>query len=76
MKNFILICLIFIFPLRAEIVTETGKHKHLGNYTKEQSCKIAREKAEKNALIKSLGQTISSETVTNCSEVDGEYECE
>jgi hypothetical protein len=76
MKKFILIFLIFTFPLKAEIVTEIGKHKHLGNYTKEQSCKIAREKAEKNALIKSLGQTISSETVTNCSEVDGEYDCE
>ena len=62
---------------KSRIVTETGKHKHLGkNYTQEQSCKIAREKAEKNALIKSLGQTISSETVSNCSEVDGEFECE
>ncbi len=49
MKKFILIFLIFTFPLKAEIVTEIGKHKHLGNYTKEQSCKIAREKAEKNA---------------------------
>ena len=77
MKKFILIFLIFTFSLKAEIVTETGKHKHLGkNYTQEQSCKIAREKAEKNALIKSLGQTISSETVSNCSEVDGEFECE
>ena len=77
MKKFILFFLIFTFPLNAEIVTETGKHRHLGkNYTTEQSCKIAREKAEKNALIKSLGQTISSETVSNCSEVDGEFECE
>ena len=77
MNKFILFFLIFTFPLKAEIVTETGKHRHLGkNYTTEQSCKIAREKAEKNALIKSLGQTISSETVSNCSEVDGEFECE
>ena len=77
MKKFILFFLIFTFPLKAEIVTETGKHRHLGkNYTTEQSCKIAREKAEKNALIKLLGQTISSETVSNCSEVDGEFECE
>ena len=77
MKKFILIFLFFTFSLKAEIVTETGKHKHLGkNYTQEESCKIAREKAEKNALIKSLGQTISSETISNCSEVDGEFECE
>ena len=77
MKKLILFFFIFTFSLKAEIVKETGKHKHLGkNYTQAQSCKIAREKAEKNALIKSLGQTISSETVSNCSEVDGEFECE
>ena len=77
MKKFILFFLIFTFPLNAEILIETGKHKHLGkNYTQAESCKIAREKAEKNALIKSLGQTISSETISNCSEVDGEFECE
>ena len=44
----ILFFLILSFPLRAEIVTETGKHKHLGNnYTKSQSCKIAEQKAKK-----------------------------
>ena len=28
------------------------------------------------AIIKSLGQTISSEVVSNCTEVDGEFDCE
>ena len=79
-KKFIIILsylfLIFMPPSIAEVVVETGKHKHLGkNYTKFQSCKIAEEKAKK-AIIKSLGQTISSEVVSNCSEVDGEFDCE
>ena len=33
-------------------------------------------KKQKNAIIKSIGQTISSDVVSNCSEVDGEFECE
>ncbi len=76
MKKLILFFLIFIFPLKAEIVTETGKHRHVGNVSKNQSCKIAEQKAKKNAIIKSIGQTISSDVVSNCSEVDGEFECE
>jgi hypothetical protein len=73
----ILLFVILSFPLRAEIVTETGKHKHLGkNYTKSQSCKIAEQKAKKNAIIKSLGQIVSTEVFSNCSEVNGEFDCE
>jgi hypothetical protein len=72
----ILIFLILSIPLKAEIVRETGKHRHLGDITKINSCKIAEEKAKKNAIIKSLGQTISSEVVSNCTEVDGEFDCE
>jgi len=75
--NIILFFIILSFSLRAEIVTETGKHKHLGkNYTKDQSCKIAEQKAKKNAIIKSLGQTVSTEVFSNCMEVDGEFDCE
>ena len=73
----IIFLLILSLPLKAEIIIETGKHKHLGkNYTKDESCKIAEEKAKNNAIVKSLGLTISSESVSNCSEVDGEYNCE
>lgn len=73
----IILFLLISFSLKAEIVIETGKHKHLGeNYTKSESCKIAEEKAKNNAIIKSLGLTVSSESISNCSEVDGEYGCE
>ena len=68
--------LIFILPFvcltsQAEIVTEKGKHRHTGNISHNKSCKIAEQKAKKNAIIKSIGQTISSDVVSNCSEVDG-----
>ena len=76
MKKLIIFFLIFTLPLKAEIVTETGKHRHVGNISKNQSCRIAEQKAKKNAIIKSIGQTISSNVVSNCSEVDGEFECE
>ena len=76
MKRIILLFFILSLPLKAEIVTETGKHRHAGNISKNQSCKIAEQKAKKNAIIKSIGQTISSEVISNCSEVDGEFECE
>ena len=76
MKKFILIFLFFIIPLKAEIITEKGKHRHTGNISHNQSCNIAEQKAKKKAIIKSIGQKISSEVVSSCSEVDGEYECE
>ncbi len=63
-------------PTNAEIVTSTGKHKHLGEISANDSCKIAIEKAKKNAIIKTLGQTISTDVVSSCSEIDGEYNCE
>ena len=45
MKKIILILILFSFPLKAEIISATGKHKHLGDKTKIQSCRIAEEKA-------------------------------
>ena len=75
-KKLILIFLFLSIPLKAEVVTEKGKHRHTGNISNNKSCKIAEEKAKKNAIIKSIGQTISSDVVSNCSEVDGEFECE
>ena len=47
MKKIILILILFTFPLKAEIISATGKHKHLGDKTKIQSCRIAEEKAKK-----------------------------
>ncbi len=77
MNKYLIVLLLISFPALSEIVVATGKHKHLGkNYTTEQSCNIAEEKAKKNAMVKSLGQKISSDVITKCSEIDGEYNCE
>tara|TARA_B100001250_G_C19751046_1_gene767755 strand:- start:660 stop:1457 length:798 start_codon:yes stop_codon:yes gene_type:complete len=79
MKKIITLILILSFigyPLKAEIVTETGKHRHVGNISKNDSCRIAEQKAKKNAIIKSIGQVVSSNVVSNCSDVDGEFDCE
>ena len=78
MKKIIILFLFLFFNLNvnAEIITAKGKHKHIGDKTKIQSCKIAEEKAKKNAIVESLGQTISSDVLSNCSEIDGEYDCE
>ncbi len=82
MNNFSIIKIILIsfficaLPVNAEIVKATGTYKHLGDKTKNESCKIALERAKKEAIIKTLGETVSSEIVSNCSEVDGEYNCE
>ena len=47
MKKILVLLLLIIYPANAEIVTATGKYKHLGDKTKNQSCKIAEEKAKK-----------------------------
>ena len=76
MKKILFLLIFLTIPVNAEIVTSTGKHKHLGEISANDSCKIAIEKAKKNAIIKTLGQTISTDVVSSCSEIDGEYDCE
>ena len=74
-KIFILILLISL-PAKAEWIKVTGKHKHLGKYSPIESCKIATEKAKKKAITETLGIKVSSDVISRCSEVDGEFDCE
>tara|TARA_B100000579_G_scaffold84575_1_gene66035 strand:- start:4146 stop:4952 length:807 start_codon:yes stop_codon:yes gene_type:complete len=78
MKKIFLFLILFNLSANAEIINAKGKHKHLGDITTNQSCKIAEERAKKNAIINSLvaSSTVSSEVLTKCSEIDGEYNCE
>ena len=76
MRFFLLLIILVSFPASAEIVNAVGTHKHLGSYSKNESCGIALEKAKKKAIMNSLGETVTSEIVSNCSEIDGEYNCE
>ncbi len=76
MIRYLLVILLIIFPCKAEIIKTAEKHKHLGNVSVIDSCKIAEQKAKKKAIIQTLGQTVSSEVLSKCSEIDGEYDCE
>ena len=51
MKKIILFFLILSIPLKAEIVIESGKHRHIGNISPNESCKIAEEKAKKKQSL-------------------------
>ena len=75
MKKLILLILIFSFQAKAEIVTVTGTLKHTGNFSPNESCTIALEKAKLDAIRNVLGESISSEVFSSCSEVDGELNC-
>ncbi len=76
MKKILFLILLISFPVFAEIVTVSDKHRHLGEYSVNDSCDIAINKAKKKAIVQTLGQTVSSEVVSKCSETDGEYDCE
>ena len=76
MKKLLIFILFFSFSANAEWIEVSEKHKHLGNFSANESCKIAIEKAQKKALRETLGIEISSDVVSKCSEVDGEYDCE
>ena len=71
-----LIIIFFSIPSFAEIVIVTGTHKHTEEISKKVSCEIALQKAKLSALEEVLGEKISKEVFKNCTEIDGEYNCE
>ena len=48
----ILILLVLSIPANAEWIEVSEKHKHLGNFSVNESCNIALEKAKKKLLQK------------------------
>jgi hypothetical protein len=76
MKKLLILILFFSLSANAEWVEVSEKHKHLGNFSVNESCNIATEKAKKKALRETLGIEVSSDVISKCSEVDGEYDCE
>ena len=78
-----LLIFLFFFSVSTEVVLAEktigkGKHKHLGKVSEFDSCSIAEQRAKKEAIKNSpeAGEKVSSEIYSNCSEVDGELECE
>ena len=66
----------YSFPSLAEIVTAKGKYMHGGEISTDEGCKLAKNRAILKAQEKVLGQTISSEELEKCSQIDGKSNCE
>ena len=71
MIRYFLIIFFIIFSASAEVVVTEGTYTYTGGISKNEACSLAKERAKLKALEKVLGQTISSDEMENCSEVDG-----
>jgi hypothetical protein len=76
MIRYFLIIFFIIFSASAEVVVTEGTYTYTGEISKNDACELAKERAKLRALEKVLGQTISSDEIENCSEVDGKTSCE
>ena len=76
MIRYFLIIFFISFSASAEVVVTEGKYRYLSNMSQDEACSLAKEKAKLKAIEKVLGQTISSDEMENCSQVDGKTSCE
>ena len=76
MIRYFFIIFFIIFSASAEVVVTEGTYTYTGEISKNEACSLAKERAKLKALEKVLGQTISSDEMENCSEVDGKTSCE
>ena len=76
MIRYFLIVFFIIFSAKAEVVVTEGTYTYTGEISKNEACSLAKERAKLKALEKVLGQTISSDEMENCSQVDGKTSCE
>tara|TARA_A100001011_G_scaffold345285_1_gene380897 strand:+ start:1103 stop:1897 length:795 start_codon:yes stop_codon:yes gene_type:complete len=76
MIKYFLIIFFIIFSASAELVVTEGTYTFLSNISEDEACSLAKEDAKLKAIEKVLGQTISSDEMENCSEVDGKTSCE
>ena len=76
MIRYFLIIFFIFFSASAEVVVTEDTYIYSGEISENVACSLAKEKAKLRALEKVLGQTISSDEIENCSEVDGKTSCE
>ena len=76
MSKYILIIFFVTLSAFADVVETEGSYTYAGDISRNEGCSLAKERAKLKALEKVLGQTISSEEMENCSEVDGKTNCE
>ena len=76
MSKYLIIFILIITPSIAQVVQTEGSYTYAGDISDNEGCELAKERAKLKALERVLGQTISSEEMENCSEVDGKTNCE
>ena len=76
MNKYLIIFIFLCFSALAETVQTEGSYTYTGNISENEACDLAKKRAELKALEKVIGQTISSDEMENCSEVDGKTSCE
>ena len=76
MSKYILIFFFVTLSAFAETVEVEGSYIYGGDMSRNEACSLAKERAKLKALEKVLGQTITSEEMEKCSEVDGKTTCE
>ena len=76
MIKYILIFFFIAASAFAEIVEAEGSYTYAGDISRNEGCSLAKERAKLKALEIGTGQTISSEEMEICSEVDGKTNCE
>ncbi|MDA9682859.1 DUF4384 domain-containing protein [Candidatus Pelagibacter sp.] len=76
MSKYILIFFFITASAFAEVVDAEGSYIYGGDMARNEACSLAKERAKLKALEKVLGQTITSEEMEKCSEVDGKTTCE
>lgn len=76
MSKYLIIFILIITPSIAQVVQTEGSYTYGGDISRNEGCELAKERAKLKALERVLGQTISSEEMENCSEVDGKTNCE
>ena len=72
----LLICCFYsIIPLMAEKIEISGSYYYGADTSENEACMRAKEKAERNALTKVLGENLTSEGVMHCKETEDEEAC-
>jgi len=66
----------YSFPSLAKIVNAKVKYMHTGEISANEGCELAKNRAKLKALEKVIGQTITSEELEKCSQIDGKSNCE
>ena len=72
---FLIVIIFYSYPSLAEIVTGEGEYTHTEDVSVSEGCMIAKQKAKLDATQKVSGQTISSEELEKCTEIDGVSNC-